>query len=126
MLTAAAHYGLVLPKPLSPSSVNPVPVCTGGDTAHLIYGKIQRHATLPGSRLSANPIAAVEDQGRLSKLLWSSFMMSSVPSADALDPSDIGTFKNSLMAMDTIKFPTTPGPCMHVAGGGQLTAFDEG
>ena len=44
----------------------------------------------------------------------------------ALEPSDIGTFKNSLMAMDTKKIPTASGPCMHVAGGGQLTAFDEG
>ena len=44
----------------------------------------------------------------------------------ALEPSDIGTFKNSLMAMDTKETPTASGPCMHVAGGGQPTAFGEG
>ena len=44
----------------------------------------------------------------------------------ALEPSDIGTFKNSVMAMDTKKIPTASGPVMYVLSGGQLTAFDEG
>ena len=81
--------GVQLPAPLAPSRASAVPVLTGGDTSNLLFGKIQRHATLPGSRLSPNPVAAVDDQGRLGKALWSQFMMSSVPQSDAVSRSDL-------------------------------------
>jgi hypothetical protein len=81
--------GVQLPAPMAPSRASAVPVLTGGDTSNLLFGKIQRHATLPGSRLSPNPLAAVDDQGRLGKALWSQFMMSSVPQQDKASRSDL-------------------------------------
>ena len=45
----------VLPAPRSPLLGKPRAVVTGGDTGHLVYGKLQRAATLPGTRLSKEP-----------------------------------------------------------------------
>ena len=61
-LLCAAMFDMPLPAPMCPSRLSAVPVLTGGDTSNLLFGKIQRHATLPGSRLSPNPLAAVDDQ----------------------------------------------------------------
>ena len=61
-LLCAAMFDMPLPAPMRPSRLSAVPVLTGGDTSNLLFGKIQRHATLPGSRLSPNPLAAVDDQ----------------------------------------------------------------
>ena len=118
-LLCAAMFDMPLPAPMCPSRLSAVPVLTGGDTSNLLFGKIQRHATLPGSRLSPNPLAAVDDQvpappavalqtltltspspspsplalhphqGKLGKALWSQFMMSSVPQQDKASRTDL-------------------------------------
>ena len=60
-------------------------IVAGGDTANVLYGKLQRAAQLPTTELNANPIAAVNDKGALSSVLWSSFAMASVPSGMWMD-----------------------------------------
>ena len=113
--------GVQLPARMAPSRASPVPVLTGGDTSNLLFGKIQRHATLPGSRLSPNPLAAVDEQGRLSSVLWSQFMMSSVPQQDKASRSDLGRsprVAESLLFIDCTKadgggggkLPSLPNP----------------
>ena len=82
--------GLALPARLKPSTTSPTPVVTGGgDTSHVLYGKLQRAATLPGTRLSPNPIAAVEAPRKLGSVLWSQFMMSSVAPSYSMDRDDL-------------------------------------
>ena len=71
---------MVLPAPLAPAKTAPPVIVTGGTTGSVLYGKLQRGAQLPTSNLSPMPIAAVDDRGKLSSVLWSSFAMSSVPS----------------------------------------------
>ena len=126
---APVLFGLNLPAPLSPSRAAPVPVLTGGDTSNVLFGKIQRHATLPGSRVSPNPIAAVDDQGRLSKVLWSQFMMSSVPSSDSVDRGDIERspkLAGSLLFIDCTASAAggggLPNPLGALFGGKKVTA----
>ena len=103
------------------SRASPVPVLTGGDTSNLLFGKIPRPATRPGSRLSPNPLAAVDEQGRLSSVLWSQFMMSSVPQQDKASRSDLDRsprVAESLLFIDCTqadgggggKLPSLPNP----------------
>ena len=66
-------------------------VVSGGTTANILFGKLQRASQLPGARLNPAPIAAVDNSGALSKLLWSSFAMSNVPSSDWMEPSRLTT-----------------------------------
>ena len=79
MLAFVALVGAVLPAPLSKAAFDPRPVVVGGSTANIIYGKLQRAAQLPTTRLSKTPLAAVDNLGALQSLLWSSFAMASVP-----------------------------------------------
>lgn len=85
-LAAAA----MLPAPLTSADFDPRPVIIGGSTANLLYGKLQRAAQLPTTRLAKNPCAAVNDRGKLESLLWSSFAMSNLPASDALRREDLG------------------------------------
>lgn len=78
-----------LPQRQAPNAERPEVFVTGQTTANLVYGKLQRAAQLPGSRLSATPFAAVAERGKLSSLLWSSFAMSSVGSGCWLDRDEL-------------------------------------
>lgn len=117
MLVAPLLCGLQLPAPLRPSRSSAVPVIVGGDTANVLFGKIQRAATLPGSKLSPNPVAAVDDLGRLGKVLWSQYMMSSVPSSDAISRDELE--RSPRMAESLLFIDCT----MSVAGGGLPNPF---
>ena len=64
-------------------------IVAGGDTANILYGKLQRAAQLPTTRLNPNPIAAVTDKSALSGMLWSSFAMSNVPSGRWMDADQL-------------------------------------
>ena len=78
-------------------------VVAGGDTANILYGKLQRAAQLPTTRFSSNPIAAVNDRGALSSMLWSSFAMSNVPSGAWLEPAALktsATLRDGLLFFD--------------------------
>ena len=66
-------------------------VVAGGTTANVLFGKLQRAAQLPSTRLNPAPIAAVENRGALSSMLWSSFAMSNVPSSDWMEPAKLPT-----------------------------------
>lgn len=66
-------------------------VVAGGSTANVLFGKLQRASQLPNTRLNPAPIAAVDNSGALSSLLWSSFAMSNVPSSDWMEPSRLTT-----------------------------------
>lgn len=104
--------GLSLPAPLKPSTASPTPVVTGGETAHVLFGKLQRAATLPGARLGKDPIAAVDAPRKLGSVLWSQFMMSSVPASSSMDREDLARtrqLQEALLILDC----TTP-----EAGGG--------
>eukprot|EP00310_Coccolithus_braarudii_P016294 CAMPEP_0183337594 /NCGR_PEP_ID=MMETSP0164_2-20130417/5175_1 /TAXON_ID=221442 /ORGANISM="Coccolithus pelagicus ssp braarudi, Strain PLY182g" /LENGTH=320 /DNA_ID=CAMNT_0025507303 /DNA_START=1 /DNA_END=963 /DNA_ORIENTATION=+ len=85
MLSISLLASTVLPAPLTASEV----VVTGGSTANILYGKLQRAAQLPTTRLSPTPIAAVDNRGALSKALWSSFSMSAVPSGYFMEPERV-------------------------------------
>ena len=98
--------GLQLPAPLSPSRASAVPVLVGGDTANVLFGKIQRAATLPGTKLSCNPIAAVDDPGRLGKVLWSQYMMSSVRCAQSY-PSPLAMGSLVSRIWHTVQVPSS-------------------
>ena len=72
---------------------SPPVIVTGAASGNLVFGKLQRAAQLPGSRLSPTPLAAVSDRGRLSSVLWSSFAMASVASGGWLDRKELlGTY----------------------------------
>ena len=73
----------------------------GGDPANILHGKLQRASQLPTTRLNKTPIAAVNDRGALSSLLWSSFAMSNVPSSAWLEPARL---PNSFMLRDGLLF----------------------
>ena len=79
----------VLPAPLQPSKTAQPVIVTGGTTANILYGKLQRGAQLPTTKLSPLPVAAVEDRSKLSSVLWSSFAMSSVPSGNWVDAAEL-------------------------------------
>ena len=85
---------MVLPAPLAPAKTAPPVIVTGGTTGSVLYGKLQRGAQLPTSNLSPMPIAAVDDRGKLSSVLWSSFAMSSVPSGSWLDRKQLSTMRS--------------------------------
>lgn len=90
MLVSVALVAAVLPAPLSKAAFDPRPVVVGGSTANVIYGKLQRAAQLPTTRLSKTPLAAVENVGALQSTLWSSFAMASVPPGASLKASELG------------------------------------
>lgn len=103
MLAALLATSSVLPAPIAPSAATPPVVVAGRSTANCLYGKLQRAAQLPTSRLGANPMAAVADRGQLSSLLWSSFAMSSVSSSDWIDRSELTrtrALQGSLLFLD--------------------------
>ena len=70
-------YGNMIPTPRAPSVLNPPVIVTGKTTGNILYGKLQRAAQLTTSRLDTVPAAAVDDRGKLSSMLWSSFAMAS-------------------------------------------------
>ena len=94
LVLAAAALSYV--APLAKSGNLPPVIVTGGTTANLVYGKLQRAAQLPGGRLDPIPIAAVENRGALSSMLWSSFAMSSVNTGAWTDRDSL--LKTTVMA----------------------------
>ncbi len=122
--TAAAA---LLPAPRNAADFDPRPVITGGSTANLLFGKLQRAAQLPTTRLAKNPCAAVDERGKLESLLWSSFAMSNLPAADALERSDLGAsraLESGLLFLDAL--PAEPGGWLSNLpfGGGKKAAKD--
>lgn len=115
MSLAVLTAGLFALQPTLPERAAPAagrPIVTGGATANLVFGKIQRAAQLPGSRLAANPIAAVANQGALDSLLWGSFAMSNTPKADIYDREDLDQLRslaNSLLFVDATSAPAAAG-----------------
>ena len=118
MLAVVHAAAALLPAPLKPDVSSPVPVVTGGDTANVLFGKLQRAAALPGSRLSPNPVASVDAKGRLSSVLWSQFMMSNVPAQDLIEPEDLPRSRRVEQSLVFIDCTTTEG------GGGLPNPFD--
>ena len=123
-LFLASTAAALLPAPRIAADFDPRPVITGGSTANLLFGKLQRAAQLPTTRLAKNPCAAVDDQGKLESLLWSSFAMSSLPAADALKRSELSTsraLESGLLFLDAL--PAEAGGWQPF-GGGKKAAKD--
>lgn len=131
---AAMQFGgQGLPRRKADPEVPPV-VVTGKTTGNLLFGKLQRAAQLPGARLGQT-YAAVEDRGKLSSLLWSSFAMAAVTSGNWLDRDEmVGTYalEGALLFIDctsadaggggfslpSLPNPFAPKPAKAAAGGG--------
>ncbi|KOO30030.1 hypothetical protein Ctob_006320 [Chrysochromulina tobinii] len=104
-LAGTAAAAALLPVSRIAADFDPRPVITGGSTANLLFGKLQRAAQLPTTRLAKNPCAAVDDRGKLESLLWSSFAMSNLPAADALKRSELSTsrvLESGLLFLDAL------------------------
>ena len=87
-------------------------VVAGGDTANIIFGKVQRAAQLPTTRFNPAPLAAVDNGRALSSMLWGSFAMSAVPSGGWLEPERLtrtAALCNSLVFLDQTTSETRSG-----------------
>ena len=96
-------YGNMIPTPRAPSVLNPPVIVTGKTTGNILYGKLQRAAQLTTSRLDTVPAAAVDDRGKLSSMLWSSFAMASVTSDAWIDVKEVKAtraLEGSLLFLD--------------------------
>jgi hypothetical protein len=93
----------ILPTAVDYTTVSPRPIVSGGTKGNLLFGKLQRATQLPGTRLSTNPLAAVDELGQLEKLLWSSFSMANVPQGDSLSRREVGltrSIENAMLFVD--------------------------